>query len=542
MVLTNSNLLVLFGGYANNRHYNDTWYFDLTQKTWLEKTEFVHAYYPEDCTDDLEYIQSEENECVLLEYPKPLQRYNNHHPNNISPDSMTSTTAFLNYQQILPFIDQDGYTPSSENPYYTGIVDNATEFVQHLQEMYQDNEIYDDEENRIWFPPSLVPDGTPIAPYAATGPNQYAQIKRIQYNETFHLDVWEWCTSVKGGPTRHIKGNWSEDVLIPQRRRMSPGWDGCRELKWKFPFARSNHYGIFVKKYDMLVIYGGIGYDETTLEETENKGRNDLSLNAFSQKTYPTVILDDMWVLNIHNCIHNCSNNGVCTNGFCKCDPGYYGIDCSNYTCPGSVCYYDDGKDDGFGIFGNKPEQHCTHCCQDGYVHTDEDVYIPDIRKFPCRYKIVQERYNDGIDSLFTGSSQGICDGFGSCQCAPGFLGEDCSMKDCKNNCSFHGFCSVEYPVSRCACQAGYFGEYCQYKECLNNCSYPNGICNFETGICSCGEIYDPYVLDRIWGLWEGEDCSFLTPWCAASSLGKNWLSFIILLFCTILLLYNQRF
>ena len=52
-----------------------------------------------------------------------------------------------------------------------------------------------------------------------------------------------------------------------------------------------------------------------------------------------------------------------------------------------------------------------------------------------------------------TGESNGICDGFGTTQCAPPFISDDCSIKDCKNNCSFNGFCSVEYPVSRCLCQ-----------------------------------------------------------------------------------------
>jgi len=540
MVLTSSNLLILFGGYANNRHFNDTWFFDLEKKSWIEKTDFVHGYYPDSCVDDIKYIGSDENQCILLDFPPPLKRYNE----EIIRKSDESTTAaeesistmFLNYQQILPYEMQPGYTPTDYNPYYAGIVDNATAYVAKLQEQYLLKEILDDDKNRIWLPYPLVPDGTPIAPNAATGPDQYAQLKRIKYNETFHLDVWEWCTSVKGEPTRHIKGVWNEDVLIPQRRRMSPGWDGCRELIWKFPFARSNHYGLFIKKYDMFVIYGGIGYDEKTLIETKNEGPNDKDLKAFSRKTYPTVILEDMWVLNIHNCIHNCSGHGVCSDGFCKCDPGYYGIDCSNYTCPGSVCYYDDGNKEGFQGFNGKQQQYCTHCCHDGYVHNDDDEYIAGVRKIPCRRK-TEEELSLFPESLFTGTSLGICNGFGGCQCAPGFLGEDCSMKDCKHKCSFRGFCSVEYPVSRCSCQSGYFGEYCQYKECLNNCSYPNGICDFETGSCSCSEIYDPYNLTRIWGFWEGNDCSFLTPWCSGASIGAHKVLYMLLFFTPALVL-----
>ena len=167
----------------------------------------------------------------------------------------------------------------------------------------------------------------------------------------------------------------------------------------------------------MLVTHGGIGY---SLDDE----RNDMS---------PTTrVLGDFWVLNMHNCAHNCSANGVCTNGFCECDPGYYGVDCSNVTCPGSVCRYNDNH-----------VQHCTHCCYDS---------IDDDRKVPCR--LMDEEL-----MIFTGTPEGICDGFGTCQCAPPYIGEDCSIKDCKRNCSFNGYCIVEFPQSRCMCKDGYTGK-----------------------------------------------------------------------------------
>lgn len=97
----------------------------------------------------------------------------------------------------------------------------------------------------------------------------------------------------------------------------------------------------------------------------------------------------------------------------------------------------------------------CTHACQAGYNHTDNDTYVTDIRKTPCSFDL-------------PGEVNGICDGFGTSQCAPPFigirqifaemlfkflyLGDDCGTKDCKMNCSFNGWCSVEYPVSRCMC------------------------------------------------------------------------------------------
>merc|ERR1719329_1870712 len=111
----------------------------------------------------------------------------------------------------------------------------------------------------------------------------------------------------------------------------------------------------------------------------------------------------------------------------------------------------------------------------------------------------------------------GICDGYGSTYCAPPFIGDDCSIKDCKSNCSFNGWCSVEFPVSRCMCDPGYFGEICDQKVCLNNCSQPNGECNYTSGSCNCHMTYSPYLNTREFKRWGGEDCSYLHPYSGAN-------------------------
>jgi hypothetical protein len=67
---------------------------------------------------------------------------------------------------------------------------------------------------------------------------------------------------------------------------------------------------------------------------------------------------------------------------------------------------------------------------------TDADFYQQDIAKLPCTQTL-------------PGESNGICDGYGNSMCAPPYVGEDCSIKDCKNNCTFNGWCSLEYPVAR---------------------------------------------------------------------------------------------
>lgn len=140
-----------------------------------------------------------------------------------------------------------------------------------------------------------------------------------------------------------------------------------------------------------------------------------------------------MWYYNLYHCINNCSLHGVCDYGFCFCDVGYYGLDCSNTSCPGTFCMYDE----------NSHEQLCKHGCHAGYNHTDDDQYVQDIYKLPCSF---DEENED------PGEINGVCDGYGTAYCAPPYVGDDCSIKDCKSNCSFNGWCSIEFPVSRCMC------------------------------------------------------------------------------------------
>ena len=54
---------------------------------------------------------------------------------------------------------------------------------------------------------------------------------------------------------------------------------------------------------------------------------------------------------------------------------------------------------------------------QAGWNHQDGDTYVTeDVSRSEC-------------SSTSPGESHGICDGFGTCQCAPPFIGDDCSIK-----------------------------------------------------------------------------------------------------------------
>ena len=87
-----------------------------------------------------------------------------------------------------------------------------------------------------------------------------------------------------------------------------------------------------------------------------------------------------------------------------------------------------------------------------------------------------------------------------SCECKPGYIGNDCSQKLCPNNCSANGFCDTKTGI--CNCSLKYKGDDCGVssgvgvfsgKTCPNNCS-GNGTCN--SGLCLCKTGY------------KGNDCS----------------------------------
>eukprot|EP00981_Chlorochromonas_danica_P008064 scaffold1949_cov176-Ochromonas_danica.AAC.7 len=462
-LLLEDNIIFMHGGYSDNYIYGDTWYFNITSSRWLEKTHFVHPIYPSNCTDDWEYIAA--NNCTSLVWPKELERESDY------PYS------------ILPYSQQPYYWPKTDSSFapYFGIFDKS----------------WSTKTNKSLSWDNQAASGTPVVPYAATGPLQSVLHFVYELNSTHNATIYEYCTSVYAEPTRGTTldgkyGRANASIFIAQPRRQRPGWDGCRDraddrtdltatLQYKQPLPRHSHRAIFYPNTSEILFYGGMAY----LEEQPISGR----LNH----TYSSSVSSEMWYYNLYHCVNNCSNHGYCYYGYCYCDVGYYGLDCSNTSCPGTWCYYDEITH----------EQVCKHGCHAGYLHQDNDIYHSDVAKLACSKE-------------HPGESHGICDGYGTTMCAPPFITSDCSVKDCKSNCSFNGYCSVEYPVSRCLCQPGYFGEICDKMVCLNNCTYPNGICNTTTGSCVCNMMYSPYNNKREYKPWAGEDCSYLFPYAAA--------------------------
>jgi len=309
-------------------------------------------------------------------------------------------------------------------------------------------------------------------------------------------------------------GRATTNITIPQYRRASPGWDGCRhrfdkrldlptEMQWERPSPRAFASSIFVEDYDLMLMYGG----ETGVRE---------ELPTL-QITHEVTVNGELWEWGRFACPSNCTGHGDCWYGYCYCFDGFYGIDCSNHTCPGTSCIYNS----------TTHKQDCIHCASLPYVHTDEDPsYIEGMRKVPITYDSFVWGLPVSERKKYT---HGICDGFGKCQCSPPFLTDDCSVKDCMNNCSgpLNGECIVEYPIARCACIPPATGDNCSIYNCPNNCS-AHGVCNINNGTCTCDKIKSPYNRKIYWDTYAGPDCSYVRPFAGASIAQASFMAIAV--------------
>eukprot|EP00741_Cyanophora_paradoxa_P017892 tig00021036_g17281.t1 len=156
----------------------------------------------------------------------------------------------------------------------------------------------------------------------------------------------------------------------------------------------------------------------------------------------------------VDRCKADCSGHGACVRGYCVCDPGFFGPDCSGRYCPDSTCTYD------YVLH----KQTCAHC-----------------------------------------SSRGSCDGSvvdaagkGLCVCREPSTGYKCELTLCPQNCtvkasvnSLGGGASIPQGTAPFILQYGRIEswDFNAYEP------YANGLCN-ANGTCTC---YDPF---------RGTDCS----------------------------------
>ena len=207
--------------------------------------------------------------------------------------------------------------------------------------------------------------------------------------------------------------------------------------KWPYPsgFFSMVH---FTKG---IMIYGGFIWKQKNQNFQFYENYNDEEEPLFQSTLFNT--LENLYILYFNQCKNNCNENGVCHFGICICNEYFWGNYCSNNLCEKSLCFFEDD----FHI-----KQECIYC-----------------------------------------SGNGECLENGKCLCDEGYIGDDCSIAKCLNDCSGEEFgkCVIRIPISQCECnlELKRGGDDCSLIFCLNNCG-TEGICNRNIGECECPNNY----------------------------------------------------
>ena len=256
----------------------------------------------------------------------------------------------------------------------------------------------------------------------------------------------------------------------------------------------------------------------------------------------------ELWSWSPGACARNCSGRGACALGGCVCARGWYGVDCSNATCPGSACAVD----------ATTRIASCRHCCS-------APVYVPPphalegglspaavaaaasdaaallalwsnpwgspwasaVARAAAPWADAGGLQRGECSPARRGASRGTCDGFGGCQCVPPFTGADCAVMDCPGGCSGNGICVLEFPVGRCDCAPGFGGRDCAQRLCPGNCSWPRGECDAATGVCACATAAGAEVGGA--QMFAGADCSVAMVTAGARGEGRREMVWVVM-------------
>eukprot|EP00474_Spongospora_subterranea_P010924 CRZ11382.1 hypothetical protein [Spongospora subterranea] len=294
----------------------------------------------------------------------------------------------------------------------------------------------------------------PYSPHSRTGIQSAVIGKHLYlfggfYDEFFFQDTWQFDL---------VASKWA---LLE-----TPG-------RSKIPQQRMSYSLTAVPGSNTLVLVGGIGRDSSIQ-------------NALGAE----LVFNDVWAIELDNCggskysgLPECSGNGVCLFGTCRCQENWFDDDCSMKICTGDVCHFEN----------RLPV--CKHC-------------------------------ND----------RGACVA-GKCQCFDGYRGIKCDSPFCiNNNCSnsARGICFDNFPEApTCTCTTEFYGDGCEFVSCPGKCS-GHGLCE-PLGTCIC----DPKVYSGF--KYIGHDCSnfaFFKDDSISYAVQQNsqvsWAVYILLVYCLV--------
>ena len=185
-------------------------------------------------------------------------------------------------------------------------------------------------------------------------------------------------------------------------------------------------------------------------------------------------------------CPNGCSNNGVCKNSVCECNPGFSGSDCGQLSqakkkellnsCK-ATCKPERGTCvEGKSVKTGQMEVTCK--CKPGSMWTNgADPSSCDKEQCP-------KRCGMGAD----GVANGVCV-MGVCKCDNGFGGEDCTHM-CPQRCSGHGKCEKSGNDDKsyhCFCEAPWTGAACDqaaHSNLMVSSMIAVAIITFIVGLC----------------------------------------------------------
>lgn len=118
--------------------------------------------------------------------------------------------------------------------------------------------------------------------------------------------------------------------------------------------------------------------------------------------------------------MNDCSNKGICNNGTCQCNKHWANEDCSRETCKNNC--YSNGICITSKIQNGLNEEKCD-CKESIYIKIIKDYYGEYCQHKKCLNKCINGKCNDIT---------------GVCQCEENWVGEQCNVKICPNNCNYN--------------------------------------------------------------------------------------------------------